>query len=385
VWMRGGVCQGTWRRRRPGRAVQPLRARSGHPACWHHDRAAQNGQLPWSGLLSHAMPAIAPRGRPHRPEPHPARLRRFSTTYLSSPPATPWAKQGWRKLRRGRRAFTGQATGAEAISVNRCSRWEGENQHHDLSPATHATTRPTSRLHPILAMLETRLPAASADRAGSEAKGPSQFATWAMCRPTGQLAQIKRINRCLWHTGLPNIPHCAQTSVGGDVILGAKDPPRSFSNTRGLPAPLADRMRCLGAETGRCDSRSAPTFGHDRRRPRARPNAGGGGGPFEAQAGPSRMKGARRRAASPLADRPFHSTGRKVLLANPKLLGPARPRKVFFISPRSGRRRVETAKGLHALAQGKWVLGQACGLSRRLRPPGNPACERGPPLMKTHR
>ncbi|MCX5952236.1 MAG: bifunctional aconitate hydratase 2/2-methylisocitrate dehydratase [Cyanobacteria bacterium] len=101
---------------------------------------------------------------------------------------------------------------------------EGETNTDDLSPATHATTRPDIPLH-ANAMLETRMPG-GLDLIGElKAKGyPVAYVGDVV--GTGS-SRKSAINSVLWHTGT-DIPHVPNKRSGG-VILGGKIAPIFFN------------------------------------------------------------------------------------------------------------------------------------------------------------
>ncbi|MEY2643440.1 MAG: bifunctional aconitate hydratase 2/2-methylisocitrate dehydratase, partial [Cyanobacteriota bacterium] len=101
---------------------------------------------------------------------------------------------------------------------------EGETNTDDLSPATHATTRPDIPLH-ATAMLETRLPGGLATIAELKSKGhPVAYVGDVV--GTGS-SRKSAINSVLWHTG-SDIPHVPNKRSGG-VVLGGKIAPIFFN------------------------------------------------------------------------------------------------------------------------------------------------------------
>ena len=101
---------------------------------------------------------------------------------------------------------------------------EGETNTDDLSPATHATTRPDIPLH-ATAMLETRLPGGLATIAELKTKGhPVAYVGDVV--GTGS-SRKSAINSVLWHTG-DDIPHVPNKRSGG-VVLGGKIAPIFFN------------------------------------------------------------------------------------------------------------------------------------------------------------
>jgi len=101
---------------------------------------------------------------------------------------------------------------------------EGETNTDDLSPATHATTRPDIPLH-ALAMLESRMPGGLELIADLKQKGhPVAYVGDVV--GTGS-SRKSAINSVLWHTG-DDIPHVPNKRAGG-VILGGKIAPIFFN------------------------------------------------------------------------------------------------------------------------------------------------------------
>ncbi|QBE70396.1 Aconitate hydratase 2 [Synechococcus sp. WH 8101] len=101
---------------------------------------------------------------------------------------------------------------------------EGETNTDDLSPATHATTRPDIPLH-ALAMLESRMPGGLELIAELKQKGhPVAYVGDVV--GTGS-SRKSAINSVLWHTG-DDIPHVPNKQAGG-VILGGKIAPIFFN------------------------------------------------------------------------------------------------------------------------------------------------------------
>jgi aconitate hydratase 2/2-methylisocitrate dehydratase len=101
---------------------------------------------------------------------------------------------------------------------------EGETNTDDLSPATHATTRPDIPLH-AQAMLETRMPGGLELIAELKKKGhPVAYVGDVV--GTGS-SRKSAINSVLWHTGT-DIPHVPNKRSGG-VILGGKIAPIFFN------------------------------------------------------------------------------------------------------------------------------------------------------------
>ncbi|MBD2424140.1 bifunctional aconitate hydratase 2/2-methylisocitrate dehydratase [Cyanobium sp. FACHB-13342] len=101
---------------------------------------------------------------------------------------------------------------------------EGETNTDDLSPATHATTRPDIPLH-AMAMLETRMPGGLELIAQLKTKGhPVAYVGDVV--GTGS-SRKSAINSVLWHTG-SDIPHVPNKRSGG-VVLGGKIAPIFFN------------------------------------------------------------------------------------------------------------------------------------------------------------
>ncbi|MDM7959187.1 MAG: bifunctional aconitate hydratase 2/2-methylisocitrate dehydratase [Synechococcus sp. WH 8007] len=101
---------------------------------------------------------------------------------------------------------------------------EGETNTDDLSPATHATTRPDIPLH-ATAMLETRMPGGLNLIAELKQKGhPVAYVGDVV--GTGS-SRKSAINSVLWHTGT-DIPHVPNKRSGG-VVLGGKIAPIFFN------------------------------------------------------------------------------------------------------------------------------------------------------------
>jgi aconitate hydratase 2/2-methylisocitrate dehydratase len=125
-----------------------------------------------------------------------------------------WAAAEW---------FTARPELPAEISVT-VFKVEGETNTDDLSPATHATTRPDIPLH-ALAMLETRQPGGLELIAQLKAKGhPVAYVGDVV--GTGS-SRKSAINSVLWHTG-KNIPQVPNKRSGG-VILGNKIAPIFFN------------------------------------------------------------------------------------------------------------------------------------------------------------
>ncbi len=101
---------------------------------------------------------------------------------------------------------------------------EGETNTDDLSPATHATTRPDIPLH-AMAMLETRMPGGLELISQLKQLGhPVAYVGDVV--GTGS-SRKSAINSVLWHTGT-DIPHVPNKRSGG-VVLGGKIAPIFFN------------------------------------------------------------------------------------------------------------------------------------------------------------
>jgi aconitate hydratase 2 / 2-methylisocitrate dehydratase len=125
-----------------------------------------------------------------------------------------WAAAEW---------FTARPELPSAITVT-VFKVEGETNTDDLSPATHATTRPDIPLH-AMAMLETRMPGGLELIAQLKTKGhPVAYVGDVV--GTGS-SRKSAINSVLWHTGT-DIPH-VPNKRGGGVILGGKIAPIFFN------------------------------------------------------------------------------------------------------------------------------------------------------------
>ncbi|TAD77657.1 MAG: bifunctional aconitate hydratase 2/2-methylisocitrate dehydratase [Oscillatoriales cyanobacterium] len=125
-----------------------------------------------------------------------------------------WANAAW---------FISRPKLAEAITVT-VLKVPGETNTDDLSPATHATTRPDIPLH-ALAMLETKMPEALGLLPELKAKG-HPIAYVGDVVGTGS-SRKSAINSVLWHIG-DDIPHIPNKRAGG-VILGGKIAPIFFN------------------------------------------------------------------------------------------------------------------------------------------------------------
>jgi aconitate hydratase 2/2-methylisocitrate dehydratase len=125
-----------------------------------------------------------------------------------------WANAEW---------FTAKPELPEEITVA-VFKVEGETNTDDLSPATHATTRPDIPLH-AMAMLETRMPGGLELIGQLKAKGhPVAYVGDVV--GTGS-SRKSAINSVLWHIGT-DIPH-VPNKRGGGVILGGKIAPIFFN------------------------------------------------------------------------------------------------------------------------------------------------------------
>jgi aconitate hydratase 2 / 2-methylisocitrate dehydratase len=145
-----------------------------------------------------------------------------------------WAAAEW---------FTRRPKLAEAITVT-VFKVPGETNTDDLSPATHATTRPDIPLH-ALAMLETRQPGSLETIAALKQKGhPVAYVGDVV--GTGS-SRKSAINSVLWHVG-DDIPHVPNKRSGG-FILGGKIAP-IFFNTAEDSGALPIECEVSGLETG---------------------------------------------------------------------------------------------------------------------------------------
>ncbi|MDM9384788.1 bifunctional aconitate hydratase 2/2-methylisocitrate dehydratase [Chlorogloeopsis sp. ULAP01] len=126
-----------------------------------------------------------------------------------------WAEAEW---------FTARPQPPEFINVT-VFKVSGETNTDDLSPATHATTRPDIPLH-ALAMLESRMPGALETIAELKQKGhPVAYVGDVV--GTGS-SRKSAINSVLWHIG-NDIPFVPNKRAGGYVLGGAIAP--IFFNT----------------------------------------------------------------------------------------------------------------------------------------------------------
>ena len=115
-----------------------------------------------------------------------------------------WAAAEW---------FTSKPELADTITVT-VFKVEGETNTDDLSPATHATTRPDIPLH-ALAMLETRDPDGLKTIETLKEKGhPVAYVGDVV--GTGS-SRKSAINSVLWHTG-DDIPHVPNKRGGGRMV-----------------------------------------------------------------------------------------------------------------------------------------------------------------------
>jgi aconitate hydratase 2 / 2-methylisocitrate dehydratase len=125
-----------------------------------------------------------------------------------------WADADW---------FTSRSQLAESITVT-VFKVPGETNTDDLSPATHATTRPDIPLH-AMAMLETRLPG-SLDVIAELKQTGHPVAYVGDVVGTGS-SRKSAINSVLWHMG-EDIPFVPNKRSGG-VVLGGKIAPIFFN------------------------------------------------------------------------------------------------------------------------------------------------------------
>ncbi|MCP9809002.1 aconitate hydratase B, partial [Cyanobium sp. HWJ4-Hawea] len=125
-----------------------------------------------------------------------------------------WATATW---------FTSKPELAAEITVT-VFKVEGETNTDDLSPATHATTRPDIPLH-ATAMLETRMPGGL--ELINELKGKGHPVAYVGDVVGTGSSRKSAINSVLWHTGT-DIPHVPNKRSGG-VVLGGKIAPIFFN------------------------------------------------------------------------------------------------------------------------------------------------------------
>jgi aconitate hydratase 2/2-methylisocitrate dehydratase len=145
-----------------------------------------------------------------------------------------WANADW---------FTSRPTLAESITIT-VFKVPGETNTDDLSPATHATTRPDIPLH-ALAMLETRQPGSLEVIAQLKQKGyPVAYVGDVV--GTGS-SRKSAINSVLWHMG-NDIPFIPNKRAGG-YILGSAIAP-IFFNTAEDAGALPIQCDVTKMETG---------------------------------------------------------------------------------------------------------------------------------------
>lgn len=145
-----------------------------------------------------------------------------------------WANAEW---------FTSRPTLPETIAVT-VFKVPGETNTDDLSPATHATTRPDIPLH-ALAMLESRQPGSLETIAELKQKGhPVAYVGDVV--GTGS-SRKSAINSVLWHIG-QDIPFVPNKRTGG-YILGASIAP-IFFNTAEDAGALPIQCDVTKMETG---------------------------------------------------------------------------------------------------------------------------------------
>jgi aconitate hydratase 2 / 2-methylisocitrate dehydratase len=139
--------------------------------------------------------------------------------------------------------FTSRPTLPETITVT-VFKVAGETNTDDLSPATHATTRPDIPLH-ALAMLETRQPGSIQTIVELKQKGhPVAYVGDVV--GTGS-SRKSAINSVLWHVGddIPFVPN----KRGGGFVLGSKIAP-IFFNTAEDSGALPIECDVTQMETG---------------------------------------------------------------------------------------------------------------------------------------
>jgi aconitate hydratase 2/2-methylisocitrate dehydratase len=231
---------------------------------------------------------------------------------------------------------------------------EGETNTDDLSPATHATTRPDIPLH-AQAMLETRMPGGLALIAQLKQKGhPVAYVGDVV--GTGS-SRKSAINSVLWHTGT-DIPHVPNKRSGG-VILGGKIAPIFFNTAEDSGAlPIECDVSALNSG----DVITIRPYAGTIERAAGEPNAGEIVARFELK-------------PSTISDE-VRAGGRIPLLIGRSLTDKVRaqlglPASELFIRPVAP---ADTGKGF-TLAQK--MVGKACGLAG-VRP--GTSCE---PLMTT--
>jgi aconitate hydratase 2/2-methylisocitrate dehydratase len=145
-----------------------------------------------------------------------------------------WADAEW---------FTARSPLPEAITVT-VFKVPGETNTDDLSPATHATTRPDIPLH-ALAMLESRMPDALETIAQLKQKG-HPLAYVGDVVGTGS-SRKSAINSVLWHIG-QDIPYVPNKRAGGYVLGSAIAP--IFFNTAEDAGALPIQCDVTKMETG---------------------------------------------------------------------------------------------------------------------------------------
>jgi aconitate hydratase 2/2-methylisocitrate dehydratase len=139
--------------------------------------------------------------------------------------------------------FTSREKLAEAITVT-VFKVPGETNTDDLSPATHATTRPDIPLH-ALAMLESRQPGSLETIAELKKKGyPIAYVGDVV--GTGS-SRKSAINSVLWHLG-NDIPYVPNKRAGGYILGGAIAP--IFFNTAEDAGALPIQCDVTNLETG---------------------------------------------------------------------------------------------------------------------------------------
>ncbi|AFY50551.1 aconitase [Nostoc sp. PCC 7524] len=145
-----------------------------------------------------------------------------------------WAEAEW---------FTVRFQLPEAITVT-VFKVPGETNTDDLSPATHATTRPDIPLH-ALAMLESRQPGSLETIAELKKKGhPVAYVGDVV--GTGS-SRKSAINSVLWHMG-QDIPYVPNKRAGGYILGGAIAP--IFFNTAEDAGALPIQCDVTKLETG---------------------------------------------------------------------------------------------------------------------------------------
>jgi aconitate hydratase 2/2-methylisocitrate dehydratase len=231
---------------------------------------------------------------------------------------------------------------------------EGETNTDDLSPATHATTRPDIPLH-ATAMLETRMPGGLELIAELKSKGhPVAYVGDVV--GTGS-SRKSAINSVLWHTGT-DIPH-VPNKRGGGVVLGGKIAPIFFNTAEDSGAlPIECDVSALNSG----DVITIRPYAGTIERAAGEPNAGTIMARFELK-------------PSTITDE-VRAGGRIPLLIGRSLTDKVRaqlglPASDLFIRPLAP---ADTGKG-YTLAQK--MVGKACGLAG-VRP--GTSCE---PLMTT--